>query len=139
MKRLIPIIILIIIVLIFIGYYFLIINNASDWPTRGLIGDAFGFLNAFFGGIAIIGIVYTILQQNDIIIINKNDTEVSKNQFIASVHQFEQQQQIQALTSLISIYEKKLEQYKSTNDTTLIVQTDKKLTDLMTKLEEILT
>lgn len=131
--------ILFLIIATFVCYYLLVTHNAADLPTRGQIGDTFGVLNALFSALAILGIVYTIFQQNDVIRQSKLDTENSMKEFNESVKQFEQQQKIQALSTLITIYEKKLDQYKLINETNLAVQTNKKLVDLVTELEKYLT
>ena len=36
----------------------------DKWETRGQFGDAFGFVNALFSGLALAGVVYTILLQH---------------------------------------------------------------------------
>jgi hypothetical protein len=140
MKRQIIFLILLFILIVatFISYYLLVTSKIDNWAARGQLGDTFGLLNAFFSAMAILGIIYTIFQQNEIISHSQKDTENSIQQFKASIKQFEQQQRVQALTTLITIYEKKLTEYESKNETQLAVQTNKKIITLTTELENFL-
>ena len=132
-------IILIIIFAVFKIYYSYVITYVSNWQTRGQIGDTFGSVNALFSSLAFVGIVFTLFQQNDLINQSRIDTANSMKEFNESVIQFKQQQKIQALNNLISIYEKRLHYYKSVNETALIIITEKKLVDLIAELELYLT
>ncbi|HEX9927155.1 MAG TPA: hypothetical protein VGB02_01300 [Pyrinomonadaceae bacterium] len=116
---------------VFYGYYCVIYERIGDWQTRGQFGDAFGFLNAFFSALAFSGLIYTISQQNKVI-------RQSKTEFDEGVRQFKEQQQVQALITLISIYGKRLDEYKAKNKDDLATQTDKKIVDLTKKLEKFL-
>jgi hypothetical protein len=44
---------------------FVLRSLAPDLQARGLIGDSFGAINALFSGLALAGVVYAILQQNE--------------------------------------------------------------------------
>lgn len=141
MKRQILIIssLIIFIILSFASYYFLIRHYVPKWSTRGQIGDTFGFLNALFSAVAFGGVIYTIIQQGEIIKQNKIDSENSTKQFTTSVNQFEQQQTIQSLVTLITIYERKLLEYRNEHEGRLASETEKKLVDLTKKLELLIT
>jgi len=55
------------IVILFIAYWLLVSHLIPTWPERGLFGDAFGALNAFVSGVALIGVVYALyLQQRQL-------------------------------------------------------------------------
>ncbi len=45
---------------LFIGYFFLLQQFFPDEISRGLFGDSFGAVNAFFTGVALIGVVITL-------------------------------------------------------------------------------
>jgi hypothetical protein len=124
---------------IFIIYYLVVINKVPEWSTRGQIGDTFGAPNAFLSGLAMLGALYAILQQNEVIRQSKVESENSIKEFKESVSQFQQQQKIQALTTLITIYEKQVDYYKKNNEPTLYVQSNKKLFDYTSELENLLT
>ena len=51
------------ITIIFVACWILIIVFIPQWQQRGLFGDAFGGLNAFVSGIALIGVVYAVFLQ----------------------------------------------------------------------------
>ncbi len=51
-----------------------------DHPERGVIGDMFGAVNAFFGGLALAGIIYTIIiQQKELAEARDRDEEQRYN------------------------------------------------------------
>ena len=35
-----------------------------DWNTRGLFGDSFGSVNALFSGLALAGVIYTLVDKS---------------------------------------------------------------------------
>ena len=136
--KLIPIIFLPLILIIFFGYFVFLKNYVPDWQIRGQVGDAFGTLNAFFSALALLTIIFTIIQQNTVINQAKVDSQQSAKEFSESVNQFKQQQKIQALSILISIYERKIEEYKKSNNEYQAIQTSKKLSDFAEELENLL-
>jgi enterochelin esterase-like enzyme len=117
------IIILICSILIFIGYYFLIYWIHPLLSNRGLFGDSFGALNSFFTMLAFFGVVYTINQQNAIIKQNKRE--------------FDTQQKIQSLTTMIKVYQTKYSEAKR-NDGIKANEYFKKNNQLTNELEKIL-
>lgn len=95
-------------ILIFIAYFLIVGNQLSDWGQRGQFGDMFGTLNSFFTALAFAGVVYTVLQQNEMIKQNSNQLDHNKEEF--KVHL-----KIQALTTLLNIYQAKYDQLKNIN------------------------
>lgn len=82
--------------------YALLLNVfIEDKQVQGQFGDMFGTLNAFFSGLAFIGLTYSLLQQNNILA--QNATQIKQNTL-----EFETQQKIIALTTLINIYQSRL-------------------------------
>jgi hypothetical protein len=74
------------------------------WASRGVVGDSFGALNTLFSGLAVAGLIYTILlQQYQINETNKEYTRNAKAQGHAA--------KLNALTVLFAEY-KHLEELK---------------------------
>jgi hypothetical protein len=48
-----------------------------DWQTRGQFGDMFGAVNAFFSGLALVGIVYNIMLQRKELRLQRQELERS--------------------------------------------------------------
>jgi len=95
-------------ILIFVGYFYLVSSQLSDWAKRGQFGDMFGTLNSFFTAVAFAGLIYTILQQNEMIKQNSNQLDHNKEEF-------KTQLKIQALSILLKIYQAKYDQLKNIN------------------------
>jgi hypothetical protein len=122
----------------FVLYYLFIISHIKDWQTRGQIGDTFGTLNALFSALAFFGVVYSILQQNESIKQSKLELQNDVAQTKESVRQFEQQQKIQSLLTLISIWEKKVADYENKGETQLSIEANRKLMALSVELENFI-
>jgi hypothetical protein len=97
---------LLIATILFVGYYFIVASSIENTEQRGQFGDMFGALNAFFTALAFFGLIYTIFQQNQLI-------TKSKEQLTQSKKEFEVQFKIQALTTLINLYQSKLDKVKA--------------------------
>ncbi|WCO00581.1 hypothetical protein [Psychroserpens ponticola] len=80
---------------------YLIICYTDDFAVRGQIGDMFGAVNALFSGLAFVGLIYTIFQQQK---------EIEKN----SLH-IANSQDLNTLSVLLTIYSKEEEKYISTD------------------------
>lgn len=95
-------------VLIFLAYFLIVSNQLLDWGQRGQFGDMFGTLNSFFTALAFAGVIYTVLQQNEMI--KQNSKQLDDNK-----EEFKIQLKIQALTTLLNIYQAKYDQLKNSN------------------------
>lgn len=93
---------------LFVAYFFIVLWKLPDWAQRGQFGDMFGTLNSFFTALAFIGVFYTLLQQNEII--KQNSKQLTNSKL-----EFETQLKIQALTTLINIYQIKFDELKNIN------------------------
>jgi len=69
-----------------------------DWQQRSQFGDMFGVVDAFFSGLAFIGLIYTIFLQR----------EEMKKQMEA----VEKSNQLSSLATLVAIYSADEEKYK---------------------------
>ena len=114
--------------IIFIAYYFLLSRQFGNLAERGQFGDMFGAVNAFFTALAFLGLVYTIVQQNEVIQKTTDQLDQNKKEFAV-------QQKIQGLTMLVKVYERKLSQAKNQMD---ISELQKKINDLTSELEKFL-
>lgn len=123
---------------IFCGYYYFITQRIEGWETRGQFGDTFGFLTAFFSALAFLGLIYTVFQQNEIIRQSKIDTENSINEFNESIRQFQRQQYVQRLTTLIFINESRLNRYREKKQNELAIETERTLINLTSELDNFL-
>lgn len=94
--------------LIFVAYFLIVGNQLSDWGQRGQFGDMFGTLNSFFTALAFAGVIYSVLQQNEMI--KQNSSQLDHNK-----EEFKTQLKIQALTTLLNIYQAKHDQLKNIN------------------------
>lgn len=78
-KGVLVILILLVVSILFLNYYMLYDNEA-----RGTFGDMYGPSNAFFSGLAFIGVIYTILLQKEDL--NKTKEELKVHQFESNLH-----------------------------------------------------
>ena len=61
--------------------YFLAVNYFyPDMVTRGQFGDMFGGINAFFSGLAFLGVVYAILLQREELGLQRRELELTRNE-----------------------------------------------------------
>lgn len=74
-----------------------------DWNKRGQFGEMFGVLEAFFSGMAFIGLIYTILLQRE---------EMQKQ-----LENVERSNRLQGLATLVAIYSDDEQKYKETDQT----------------------
>jgi hypothetical protein len=116
-------------IIVFVLYVLFINHYISSLIERGQFGDMFGALNTFFSGLALIGVIYTVSQQNEII---KNNT----TEFDQRIKEFESQQKIQTLNTLISIYQQKYNEVKSNHLESNVYK--KKIIELTNELETYL-
>lgn len=75
---------LLIIIALWLVFWIFITNSGwlNEWNDRGTFGDMFGAINSLFSGLALAGVIYTILLQR--IELKQNTTELrgQKEQFI---------------------------------------------------------
>jgi hypothetical protein len=93
---------------IFIAYFFVVTEYFLTSSEQGQFGDMFGALNAFFTGLAFVGLIYTLFQQNEMIKLTNIQSKLSKKEYDADIR-------IKALTLLIEINQKKYEEIKNIN------------------------
>ncbi len=115
---------------LFVGYYFVLTWTIKSISERGQFGDMFGAINAFFTALAFLGLIYTILQQNDLIKKSSEQLELNKKEF-------ETQYKIQAITTLINLYQSKLSQIR-TIDHLQANELQDKINNLVNELENFL-
>lgn len=128
---------LFILIVSFIGYYFLIKYIAIDWNEGASIGNSFGVLSAFFNALAFGGVIFTLFLQNKAITQNEENTNISKDQFERRINQLEQQLNVQAISTLIAVYEKKLlkEELENSNNPSWIIDIKIQIAELTKELE----
>lgn len=51
----------------------------SDWDTRGLFGDSFGSINALFSGLALAGVIYTLVLQRYELELQRKELETTRS------------------------------------------------------------
>ena len=127
MKKIILSIILVLV--LFIGYYKLLTFFVVKCDEQGQFGDMFGALNAFFTGMAFLGVIYSIIQQNQII--EQNSKQIQQNEL-----EYKTDLRINALSTLININQNKYSQIKDINHIEAN-QLQKKIISLTEELEDI--
>jgi len=61
--------------------YFLAVSYVySDMATRGQFGDMFGGLNAFFSGLAFLGVIYAIILQREELSLQRKELELTRKE-----------------------------------------------------------
>ena len=128
MKKIILSIILVLV--LFIGYYKLLTFFVVKCDEQGQFGDMFGALNAFFTGMAFLGVIYSIIQQNQII--EQNSKQIQQNEL-----EYKTDLRINALSTLININQNKYSQIKDINHIEAN-QLQKKIISLTEELEKLL-
>jgi len=53
----------------------------DDLTQRALLGDSFGSLNAMFSGFALLGVLYTIIQQSKELELQRTELKMQRNEF----------------------------------------------------------
>jgi len=117
-------------IIFFIGYYFILTSQIKNIAERGQFGDMFGAINAFFTALAFFGLIYTILQQNQLI--EKSNEQITQNK-----KEFETQYKIQAIMTLINLYQSKLTHVKNV-DHLQANELQNKINNLADELERFL-
>jgi len=69
-------------VILIIGLWFLTIYLLKDDVNRGTFGDMFGSINALFSGLALAGIIFTILLQRLELSYQRNELRETRKEFI---------------------------------------------------------
>jgi len=65
-------------ILVFSSYFLVVRYLLPEWVESGQFGDMFGGLNAFFSGLAFLGIVYTIFLQREELGLQRKELELTR-------------------------------------------------------------
>ncbi|GAB6906013.1 hypothetical protein DESC_820035 [Desulfosarcina cetonica] len=102
-----------------------------DWNVRGIFGDMFGAINSLFAGLALGGIIYTIMLQRKELELQRHELELSRSEMKRSADAQEQLHKasiyqanimkhtarLNALTNVIEVYSDELRYiHKRIND-----------------------
>lgn len=69
------------ILIIIIWYNFFTFNDGKEWEVRGQLGDSFGVLNTLFSGLALAGIILTILLQRNELGLQREELRLTREEF----------------------------------------------------------
>lgn len=78
----------IVIIIVSIIYPFIVNYFLNDWTKSGTFGDTFGALNAIFSGIAISGLIITILIQKKELENQRNELSLQRTEMIETREEF---------------------------------------------------
>lgn len=73
------VVIALLMLLIWFGFFYF--NDGVNWDTRAKLGDSFGSLNALFSGLALAGIVFTILLQRKELSLQRDELKETRKEF----------------------------------------------------------
>lgn len=65
---------------IFVAYFILVRMFLPEWAESGQFGDMFGGLNAFFSGLAFLGVIYAILLQREELSLQRKELELTRKE-----------------------------------------------------------
>src|SRR5690606_17512203 len=71
-----------ILILISIAFPLIVYESFPDWTTRGTFGDSFGALNSLFSGLALSGVVVTILLQRTELSLQRTELKETRKEFL---------------------------------------------------------
>ena len=77
---------------------------APDWPTRGIIGDSFGLLNALYSGLAFAGLIYAILLQRQDLALQREELSLTRVELSKSASAQEATAQSQNNLAMLNAY-----------------------------------
>lgn len=80
----------------------------SDWQTRGQFGDSFGVVTSLFSGLGFAGLICTIVLQKKQIDIQRDDSEVLREETRESLNNQRRANHLSALTFLMEHYDRRL-------------------------------
>lgn len=100
---------------IIIGLWFLTIYLLKGDEDRGTFGDMFGSINALFSGLAMAGIILTILLQRKELKLQREELRDTRGEFVKQNEGLRLQRFENTFFSMISIHLEMIESLKSTN------------------------
>ncbi|PIQ68035.1 MAG: hypothetical protein COV91_06160 [Candidatus Taylorbacteria bacterium CG11_big_fil_rev_8_21_14_0_20_46_11] len=65
---------------VFTVYFFVLRNLLPEWAESGQFGDMFGGLNAFFSGLAFLGVIYAIFLQREELGLQRKELELTREE-----------------------------------------------------------
>jgi hypothetical protein len=110
------ILIAIIIVIVSIAFPFVINHFFCDWSASGTFGDTFGALNAMFSGIALAGLIITILIQRKELENQRNELALQRTEMQETRKEFLINRITDIIYSQLERYEKALDQFTITHE-----------------------
>ena len=72
-------------------FAFIVINALETWEQRGQFGDLFGTVNAFFSGLAFVGLIITIRQQHKDLEYQRQAIEQTNQEMQSQTDEFNKQ------------------------------------------------
>ena len=72
-------------------FAFIVINKLETWEQRGQFGDLFGTINAFFSGLAFVGLIITIRQQHKDLEYQRQAIEQTNQEMQSQTDEFNKQ------------------------------------------------
>jgi len=110
------IIIALVILAISVSFPFIVNSYFHDWTKSGAFSDTFGALSAIFSGVAIAGLIITILLQRKELENQRNELSLQRTEMQVTRKEFLINRITTIIYSQLERYEKALEQFKITYD-----------------------
>lgn len=105
-----------VLIIVLILFTVIIFNTFDKWETRAFFGDMFGSINALFSGLALAGIIYTIIIQRKELALQRKELELNREELRRSakaqeqsVKSIESSSKLEALNHLINGYNLKID------------------------------
>lgn len=98
-------------IIISIGFPFTVNHYFSDWTKSGTFGDTYGALNALFSGLALAGVIITILIQKQELQNQRVELQLQRNEMKETRKEFSMNRTTNLVYSQLNRFEKYIENF----------------------------
>lgn len=108
----------------FLAIYGAIVYCAAggSWATAGTIGDTFGAMNAFFSGLAFLGIIVNLFMQREELSLQRKELSLTREQLEKSADAQEENVENSVLSFLAGYYREQIDIHKLMLDKKLSIE-----------------
>ncbi len=98
----------VVVLLLWLAALFLIPSFIEDPELRGQFGDSFGAVNALFSGLALAGIVLTLIMQRQELALQREELKLTREEMKRSSDALNSQVDLMVLSALIQGYQNEM-------------------------------
>ena len=106
-----------VLIIISIGYPFVVNYFFSDWTKSGTFGDTYGALNALFSGLALAGVIVTILIQKQELQNQRIELQLQRNEMKETRKEFLMNRTTNLVYNQLNRFEKYIENFSFKTET----------------------